>query len=158
MNLYIKQRVFSFGDTYHVCDYNQNPVYQVRGEVFTFGSKLHICDMTGQELLYIEQELFHMMPRYNLYCRGTLVASIRKNFKLFGHSLSVESGYGSFTIDGEVFGMDFTIFCNGQPVAHISKQWLSWGDTYCLQIADTWPDPAFLCALLIAVDNCVHRE
>ena len=94
MDLYIRQKVFSLGDRYNVFDVNQNIVYRVEGEFLTFGAKLHLCDPAGNELLYIEQELFHMMPRYNLYCRGTQVASIRKNFTLFGHSLSVDSGYG----------------------------------------------------------------
>ena len=80
MDMYIRQKVFSIGDRYNVFDINQNLLYRVEGEILTFGAKLHLCDPSGGELLYIEQELFHMMPRYNLYCRGTLVASIRKNF------------------------------------------------------------------------------
>ena len=157
MEMYIRQKVFSIGDRYNVFDINQNLLYRVEGEILTFGAKLHLCDPSGGELLYIEQELFHMMPRYNLYCRGTLVASIRKNFTFFGHSLSVDSGYGSFDIDGSVFGMEFTIAFNGRVVASISKEWLTWGDTYHLQTADDFSDPPFLCALLIAIDNCVHN-
>ena len=84
-------------------------------------------------------------------------ASIRKNFTFFGHSLSVDSGYGSFDIDGSVFGMEFTIDFNGRVLASISKEWLTWGDTYHLQTADDFSDPPFLCALLIAIDNCVHN-
>lgn len=158
MDLYIRQRVFSIGDKYHVYDVNENLIYQVQGEFLTFGAKLHLCDLAGRELLYIEQELFHLMPRYNIYCRGALAASVKKNFTLFGHSLSVESAYGNFQIEGSVFGMEFTIALNGRVVGAISKQWLSWGDTYQLRIADEWTDPPFLCALLIAIDNCVHNE
>ena len=72
MDMYIRQKVFSIGDRYNVFDINQNLLYRVEGEILTFGAKLHLCDPSGGELLYIEQELFHMMPRYNLYCRGTL--------------------------------------------------------------------------------------
>lgn len=158
VDFYIRQKVFSFGDKYNVFDVNENLLYKVQGEVFTFGAKLHLCSPDGTELLYIEQELFHMMPRYSLYCRGVLVASIRKRFTLFGHSLTVESGYGHFEIDGSVFGMDFTIAFNGRVVGTISKEWLTWGDTYRLHIADDWGDPPFLCAMLIAIDNCVHNE
>ncbi len=158
MNLYIKQRVFTFRDSYYILDEGQTPIYQVRGEMCTFGARLHLCNMAGQELLYIEQEVLHMMPRYTIYCRDTQVAVVRKNFTLFRHSLTIESGYGSFEIDGELFGMEFTVLYNGQPIASISKEWLSWGDAYRLHIVDSWQDPIFLCALLITVDNCVHRE
>ena len=38
------------------------------------------------------------------------------------------------------------------------KVLLSWGDTYHLHIEDGWGDPAFLCALVAAIDNCIHNE
>lgn len=158
MDLYIRQKVFSIGDKYNVYDIHQNLRYQVQGQLFSFGAKLSLCDLAGQELLYIEQELFHLMPRYNIYCRGLLAASIKKNFTLFGHSLSVQSAYGDFQIDGSVFGMEFTITLNGRVIAAISKEWPSWGDTYQLRIVDDWTDPPFLCALLIAIDSCVHNN
>ena len=37
MNLYIKERVFTWGDKFDVCDRNGNPKYYVEGEVFSWG-------------------------------------------------------------------------------------------------------------------------
>ena len=48
MKLYIKQRIFSLRDKYHVWDETGTPVFYVEGEVFTLGAKIHIYDMTGQ--------------------------------------------------------------------------------------------------------------
>ena len=109
MDLYIRQRVFAWGDKYDITDDQETPVFRVEGEVFTFGAKLHLYDLKGQELYYVEQELFHFMPRYTVYKGRMAIASVRKNFTLFGHSLTVESGYGNFEIEGSVFGWDFRI-------------------------------------------------
>lgn len=42
--LYIKQKVFSFGDKYNIYNESGQPVFSVQGEVFTFGAKIHIYD------------------------------------------------------------------------------------------------------------------
>lgn len=158
MKLYIRQRVFSLKDKYNITDAAENPVYQVEGEWFSFGAKLYLCDLAGRELYRVEQELFHFLPRYTLFRGDMAVASIKKNFTLFGHSLSVDSQYGHFEIEGSVFGWEFRILRDGTVQAGIDKAVLSWGDTYELDISNQVSDPAFICALVIAIDNCAHNE
>lgn len=159
MDLYIRQRVFAIGDKYDITDANETPVFRVEGEIFTFGSaRLHLYAADGRELYFVERELFHFMPRYTIYAGRTAAASIKKNFTLFGHSLSVDSVYGHFEIEGSVFGWNFQVLFNGAVAATIDKAFLSWGDAYHLHIEDGWNDPAFLCALVAAIDNCVHNE
>ena len=60
--LYIKQKVFSFGDKYNIYNENGQAVFSVQGEVFTFGAKIHMYDTTGNEVYYIEQKLFRFLP------------------------------------------------------------------------------------------------
>ncbi len=158
MDLYMRQRVFTLADKYDIMDENENPVFRVEGEFLSFGARLHLYGMDRRELYEVRQELFHFLPRYTIYAGQTAAASVKKNFTLFGHSLSVESDYGHFEIEGSVFGWDFEIQFNGGTAAVIDKVLLSWGDTYHLHIAEGWNDPAFLCALTAAVDNCVHLE
>ena len=42
MKLYIKQKVFSWGDKFTVKDATGRDRYYVEGEIFTFGKKLHV--------------------------------------------------------------------------------------------------------------------
>ena len=42
MKLYIKEKVFSWGDKFTVKDASGRDKYVVEGEVFTWGKKLHI--------------------------------------------------------------------------------------------------------------------
>ena len=45
MKLYIKQKVFSWGDKFTVKDVNGEDRYFVEGEIFSWGKKLHVYDM-----------------------------------------------------------------------------------------------------------------
>ena len=51
MKLYIKQKVFSWGDKFRI--YDENDKYYVESEVFTFGKKLHLYSQSGSELAFI---------------------------------------------------------------------------------------------------------
>ena len=53
MKLYIKQKVFSWGDKFRIYDEYENDKYYVEGEVFTFGKKLHLYSKLGNEIAYI---------------------------------------------------------------------------------------------------------
>jgi len=156
MKLYIKQRIFSIGDKYDVYDEMQNVVYTVQGQVFSIGAKISIFDRAGQEIYFIKQRITFLLAHYELYKNNQLVADVRSEFALFRPRLSVTSGYGNFSMVGDIFSMDFEILKDGVPVGRISKQWLTWGDTYELDIYNNF-DPDFFAALVITIDNCMHN-
>ncbi len=62
MRLLIKQRIFSWSDTYDIYDEFQNVRYFVKAEVFTFGHQLHAYDALGNELGQINQKIFTFTP------------------------------------------------------------------------------------------------
>ena len=49
MRLLIKQRVFSWSDTYDIYDENENIRYFVKAEVFALGHQLHVYDAWNNE-------------------------------------------------------------------------------------------------------------
>ena len=80
MKLYIKQKVFSWGDKFTVKDEAGRDRYYVEGEIFTWGKKLHVYDMAGREVAFIKQEVWSWMPRYYVFCGNRQVAEIKKEF------------------------------------------------------------------------------
>ncbi|MGI6085320.1 MAG: LURP-one-related/scramblase family protein [Acetivibrionales bacterium] len=155
--LYIKQKVFSFGDKYNIFNEEGQPVFSVQGEVFTFGAKIHIYDAAGTEVIFIEQKLFRFLPEYHIYSGDTLSAIIKKEFSFFIPKLNIQSEYGDYTLVGNLFGRDFSILRNDIVVGELHKAWLSWGDSYELIINNDDDIPLF-CALTIAIDHCIHNE
>lgn len=48
MDLYIKQRIFTFNDQFTVADYEGNQLYDVQGKFFSFGDQLTISEVNGK--------------------------------------------------------------------------------------------------------------
>ena len=151
MKLYIKQKVFSWADKFTVKDQRGEDRYYVEGEVFSFGKKLHVYDMTGREVAFIKQELWTFLPQYHVFCGGREVATIRKEFT-FLFPRYVIDGLG-WEIDGSFMAHDYEITRSGMPIVTISKEWMTWGDTYELNIID--PQQEIIALAVVLTIDCV---
>lgn len=155
MKLYIKQKVFSWGDRFAVKDEAGNDRYTVQGEVFSFGKKLHVYDINGSEAAFIEQKVFSFMPRYHVYVQGRQAAEIVREFALFLPRYRVE-GPG-WSVEGQFLAHDYEIKQSGRTVAAIRKAWMTWGDSYELCIADT-ADELLALAAVLAIDAATESD
>lgn len=151
MKLYIKQKVFTWGDKFTVKDEAGRDRYFVEGEVFTWGKKLHVYDLQGNEVAFIKQEVFSWLPRFYVFCGQQQVAEIKRNFTFFLPSYSIE-GLG-WEITGSFLAHDYEITKNGYPIVTIRKEWMSWGDSYELNIAN-FQDEIVALAVVLTID-CV---
>ena len=154
MKLYIKEKVFSWGDKFTVKDEHGYDKYVVEGEVFTWGKKLHIYDMTGREVAFIKQEVWSFLPRYYVFCNGQQVAEIKKEFTFLFPKYSIE-GLG-WEIDGSFLAHEYEITKAGRSIVTISKEWMTWGDSYELNIANP-ADEILALAVVITID-CVMES
>ena len=89
MKLYIREKVFSWGDKFTVKDAYGNDKYIVQGEVFSFGKKLHVYDRNGREVAFIKQEVWSWLPKYYVFCNDRQVAEIKKEFTLLFQKYSI---------------------------------------------------------------------
>ena len=154
MKLYIKEKVFSWGDKFTVKDEHGYDKYVVEGEVFTWGKKLHIYDMTGREVAFIKQEVWSFLPRYYVFCGCQQVAEIKKEFTFLFPKYSIE-GLG-WEIDGSFLAHEYEITQRGRSIVTISKEWMTWGDSYELNIANP-ADEILALAVVITID-CVMES
>ena len=151
MKLYIKEKVFSWGDKFTVKDAYGEDKYIVEGEVFTFGKKLHVYDRSGREVAFIKQEVWSFLPRYYVFCGDRQIAEIKKEFTFLFPKYTIE-GLG-WEIDGSFMAHDYQITKRDRKIVTISKEWMTWGDSYELDIADP-ADELVALAVVIAID-CV---
>ncbi len=151
MKLYIRQQVFSWADKFTVKDENGQDKYNVEGELFSFGKKLHIYNAAGTETAFIQQKVFSFLPRYFVFVDGRQVAEINKEFTFFHPKYSIE-GLG-WEINGSFTAHDYEIVQNGMTIVTIHKAWMTWGDCYELNVADT-RDEVVALAVVLAID-CV---
>lgn len=147
MKLYIKQKVFSWGDKFRIYDENQNDRYYVEGKVFSFGKKLHLFNHSGDEEAFIHQKVLSFLPKYYISRNNVDVAQVIKKFTILRQEYIVE-GLG-WTVNGNFLTHDYEITSDGRTIASISKRWFSWGDTYEIDISDDADEVMAICVVLI---------
>lgn len=155
MRYQIRQKVFSFGDNFTIKGENDEPRFIVRGRVFSLGDKLTLEDLNGNELFYIEQRIFKLLPEYHIYQNGMEAAMVKKEFTFFKPRFHIESRYGNFDVEGDVFGYNFRVLKNGRTVAAVNKKWFAFSDTYGVEVEDG-ENQAFMLALVIVIDQVIH--
>ena len=151
MKIYIKQKVFSWGDKFTVKDEYGNDKYFVQGEVFSWGKKLHVYDSVGREVAFIKQEVWSFLPRYYVFCGEEQIAEIRKEFTFLFQRYSIQ-GLG-WEIEGKLMAHDYEITKNGDLIVSINKEWMTWGDSYELSIAN--PEDEIVALAVVLTIDCV---
>jgi len=159
MNLYIQQRIFTWGDKFSIYDEAGNEKYYVEGEIFTFGKKLHLYDTQGRELAYIEQQLMTFLPRYMIYREDREFAEVVKEFTFFHPEYTV-SGPGidtEWTVHGDFFDHDYDVTEGDKMIASVAKEWFTLGDAYEISIRAGADEIAAL-AVVLVIDACIEAQ
>lgn len=151
MKLYIKQKVFSWADKFTVKDESGQDKYYVKGEAFSFGKKLHIMNTHEEQVAFIEQKVLSFLPKYLVYVNENQVAEIVKEFSFLRPKYSIK-GLG-WEINGDFLSHNYEIICGGMSIVSIKKEWMTWGDSYELDIADP-KDEMIALSVVLAID-CV---
>ena len=62
-------------------------------------------------------------------------------------------------MEGNFLGWDYNVYEASNPVIHITKQWLNWGDTYVIDFANP-ADELMGLMLVVAIDaaNCTESS
>lgn len=154
MELLIKQRVFSWTDSYDVYDENGQPRYFVKAEFLTLGHQIHVYDVqTGRELGSIHQRLLTFLPAFEVVLNGRMVGSVRKRFSLLFPRYDVD--YRDWSVEGDLLNWDYEVTRGSETVMTISKELLHWGDTYMLRYQNPADElPGLLLVIAIDAANC----
>lgn len=153
MKLLIKQRVFSWSDTYDIYDEEENPKYFVQAEVFSWGHQLHVYDRFDNEIGVIRQKVLSFLPEFLIEIQGEVVGTIYKNFTFFKNNYEVD--FKGWQVEGDYTGWNYDVYDGDELILNISKKLFTWGDTYVLDFADESDEIEGL-LLVIAIDaaNC----
>lgn len=153
MRLLIKQRVFSWSDTYDVYDEDSNAKYFVKAEFLSLGHRLHVYDQMDREVGLIKEKLLTFLPVFEIEVNGVQQGRIEQRFSLFKPKYEVD--FNGWRVEGDFLGWDYDVYSGCSAVIHITKEWLHWGDTYVIDILNP-SDELMGLLLVIAIDaaNC----
>lgn len=158
MELMIKQRVFSWSDSYDVYDETGEARYFVKAELFSFGHQIHVYDKrSGRELGAIHQRLFSFMPTFEIVIDGQVRGTVCKEFSFFTPRYSVD--FRGWDVEGDFFSWNYRVSHADREVMSITKEWMTWGDTYVLRYSNPADEmPGLLLVIAIDAANCNHNQ
>ena len=158
MGLYIRQWIFSWTDSYDVYDESGEARYEVRAEFFSLGHQIHVYDKrTGQEVGSIHEKLLRFLPTFEIVIGGRLQGTVRKELTFLRPRYQVD--YRGWAVEGDLLGWDYRVTQSGRVVMAISKELLSWSDTYVLRYDNPADEmPGLLLVLAIDAANCSRDD
>ncbi len=146
MKLLFKQRFFSWFDSYDIYDEEGNTVYVVKGQL-AWGHCLKIFNASEQEVGMVQERIFTLLPKFEMYIGEHYAGCISKEFTLFKPAYNIDCN--GWHVEGDFFEWDYEILDRNETcVAQVSKQLFNWTDTYVIDVRD----PADgLCALMLVL-------
>ena len=161
MNLYIRQRIFSWTDSYDVYDDSGEARYEVRAAFFSLGHQIHVYDKRAEEgcdeVGCIRQKLFTLLPTFEIEIGGRIVGTVQKKFTLLRQNYQVD--YRGWNVEGDILGWDYRVTEQGRQVMSISKNLFQFTDSYILSYDRAANEiPGLLLVLAIDAANCSHND
>ncbi len=151
----MSQKVLSIKDRFTIQDSYGQDKYFVEGKLLSIGKKLTITDSAGNELAFVNQKVVSLLPKFIVEINGTEVASIKKKFTLLKPKYFIE-GPG-WEVEGDFFSHDYLIKKGTTTIVSIHKKWMSWGDTFELDIPDENNELLAL-AVVLAIDAVMDSQ
>ncbi len=153
MNLYLKQKAFSWHDKAEVLDPEGQVRYTVEGDSI-WSKKLHIRDVNGTEVAFLREKAWSWKPTFYMEAGGEVVAEIRRK----GAFSPVYLVAGpNWEVEGTFSEHNYTIWDNGRAIGRIRKELKGFGDAYRITIADDVVEPAVV-AVVLAIDAVLDAE
>lgn len=157
MRLLIKQRVFSWTDSYDIYDEEGRQKYFVKGELFALGHRLHIYDNSHNEIGMIKQKLMTIMPVFEIEMGGVRRGTIQKKFTFLKPKYEVD--FNGWRVEGDFLAWNYDVYSGCSSLIHITKEPLRWGDTYVIDVTNP-ADELMGLMLVVAIDaaNCTDNK
>ena len=157
MKLLIKQRIFSWTDTYDIYDETGEARYFVQTEPFRLGHQIHVYDKrSGQEVGSIHQRLLTFLPAFEVVLGGRVCGCVQKQLSFFCPRYQVD--YRGWEVEGDLLSWNYRVTDGSHIVMNIHKEFFRWGDTYVLDYDSPADElPGLLLVLAIDAANCENN-
>ena len=154
MKLFLKQRFFSWTDTYDVFDEEDCVKYFVKAEFFSLGHVIRVYDTTGNEVGCIREKLLTFLPKFEIEIGGEVLGAVSKRFTFFRENYSID--YNGWEVEGDFLGWDYSVKDSyGARIVSVSKEIFNFTDTYSITFCRSSDElPALLTAIAIDAANC----
>lgn len=149
MRLYLRQRFFSWFDSYDIYDEYGQVAYTVHGQL-AWGKLLQIHDRNDVHIGTLRQVLFTRLPRFELSTCGRTIGRITREFSFLRPRFSLDCN--GWRVEGNWTEWDYRILdASGTFVASVQKELFHMTDHYVMDIASP-ADALTVLLVVLAID------
>lgn len=159
MRYVMKQKLWSFVDAFDVKNDLGEAVARIEGKYLSWGHQLRFLDVLGNELAQIKQVVMSWGPTYEIHRGGYLAAVVKKELFTFAScKFTVDvPGPDDLRAEGDLLDHEYFFTRGDRTVAHVSKQWYTWSDTYGVELMPD-EDAVLILASAVVIDMACHEK
>ncbi|MBP3928796.1 MAG: hypothetical protein J6D47_04395 [Peptostreptococcaceae bacterium] len=155
MKYYMKSRFFSLKEDFWIKNEYGEDTFFVDKKFLSLGLQFDM--IKNNEILYsVKEKLLTFLSNYEIYNSIEVVAKVNQKLTFMRDKIKVDSKYGEFTIQGNLFDYSYRIYKDNIFVAKIEKEIFAFTDNYEVDI--DFEDEAFILTLVVIIDNIIDKQ
>ncbi len=149
----MRAKLFDLGDDYWVETTAGRTVFQVDGKAMRFREAFTIRDAGGEVVATLQERVARLRDTMVIGRPGRPTATITKKkvAPLRQHFVVEADDVGTIDVRGNLTEHEYTFERDGQPVAEVSRRWMTVRDTFGVEV-QPGADTALVLAATVAVD------
>ena len=155
MKYYMKPKFFAIKEDFWIKNEYGEDTFFVDKKFLSLGLQFDM--IKNNEILYsVKEKLLTFLSNYEIYDNMEVVAKVNQKLTFMRDKIKVDSKYGEFTIQGNLFDYSYRIYKDNMVVAKIEKELFAFTDNY--QVDIDFEDEAFILTLVVIIDNIIDKQ
>ena len=155
MKYYMKPKFFAIKEDFWIKNEYGEDTFFVDKKFLSLGLQFDM--IKNNEILYsVKEKLLTFLSNYEIYNSMEVVAKVNQKLTFMRDKIKVDSKYGEFTIQGNLFDYSYRIYQDNIVVAKIEKELFAFTDNY--QVDIDFEDEAFILTLVVIIDNIIDKQ
>ena len=155
MKYYMKPKFFAIKEDFWIKNEYGEDTFFVDKKFLSLGLQFDM--IKNNEILYsVKEKLLTFLSNYEIYISMEVVAKVNQKLTFMRDKIKVDSKYGEFTIQGNLFDYSYRIYKDNMVVAKIEKELFAFTDNY--QVDIDFEDEAFILTLVVIIDNIIDKQ
>ena len=155
MKYYMKSRFFNIKEDFWIKNEYKEDVFFIDNKFLSLGLQFSISK--NNEIIYtVREKLLTFLSNYEIYNNDQVIAKVNQKLSFMRDKIKVDSKYGEFIIQGDLFDYNYRIYKDNAVVAKIEKELFAFTDNYRIDIE--FEDEAFILTLVVIIDNIIDKQ
>jgi len=158
LKYYINPSHFAKKKDFIIRDFNQNPLFKMKGRFFLRLKRLEMTDNDGNTILRLQKRCtLGFTRKYDiLTAENQRIGRIKRTYGFFRPKFTVLLGDESLKLEGSFYQHDFALKEDDRLLAKISKQVFPFGDAFEIDVRAEEEEKLHL-FLMVGLDQFIHE-